>query len=166
MNSCPNCLNETNPGNQCPVDPADVFTFTQIVINDNLIIPEQKPDLEHVTNVTTNFIIEDVEVLDVTLGGDPPVTGRKVVVAGTLTLGVEYSAATPSQEVHFAHFNIPFKALIKARPCPGAFRGLLDPAFDISLYKINICIEHQQYHIINPRELSKVLVVLIWLEAI
>ncbi|MFA4885546.1 MAG: DUF3794 domain-containing protein [Desulfotomaculaceae bacterium] len=166
MNSCPICLNETNPGNQCPVDPADVFTFTQIVINDNLVLPEQKPDIEHITNVTTNFIIEDVEVLDINLGGDPAFTGRKVVVAGTLTLGVEYSAATPSQEVHFAHFNIPFKALIKARPCTEDNRGLLPADFDISLYKINICIEHQQFHIVNPRELSKVLVVLIWLELI
>lgn len=161
MNSCPVCSNDVNPGNQCPPPGSNLPYFTEIVINHNLIIPCQKPDIEMITNVTKNFKIDDVEVLDVDLGD---VQGKKLIIAGTLTLGIEYSAAVPSQEVHFAHFTIPFKAIITQRPCPGAFRGLIDPAFILSNWNIRICVEHEQYHIINPREISKVLVVLIWLE--
>lgn len=161
MNSCPVCSNDVNPGNQCPPPGSNLPYFTEIVINDNLIIPGPKPDIEMITNVTKNFIIEDVEVLEVDLGD---VQGKKVVIAGTLTLGIEYSAAVPSQEVHFAHFTIPFKVIMVQRPCPGAFRGLIDPAFMLSNWNVRICVEHEQYHIINPREISKVLVVLIWLE--
>lgn len=164
---CPTtCNTPVNPGNQCPTPTSTVFTFAEIVINDNLIIPEQKPDVELITNVIKDFRIDDVEVLDVNLGAVPlgQVQGRKVIIAGTLYLGVEYSAAVPSQELHFAHYCIPFKAMIKQRPCTTINRGLLPPNFDINDYNIRICVEHEQYHVINPRELSKVLVVLIWLE--
>lgn len=162
MNSClPGCV---VPGNECPPENTVLNFFTEIVINDNLIIPPEKPPIEHISAVVKDFHIEDVEVLDVTLGGTPPVTGRKVVIAGTLSLGLEYSAAVPAQHVHFAHFNIPFKALITFRPCNTPARGLLPPDFDINDYVIHICVEHEQYHIVNPREIRKVLVVLIWLE--
>ncbi|WP_418792494.1 DUF3794 domain-containing protein [Phosphitispora sp. TUW77] len=163
MNTCPQCTTDINPGTACPPEGSELTMFTEIVINDNLIIPEPKPDVEKITNVTKNFTIDDVEVLDVDLGD---VQGRKVIIAGTLNLGVEYSALVPSQEVHYAHFNIPYKAIIKLRPCPGAYRGLLPPDFDISTVRVNICVEHEQYHLINPREIQKVLVVLIWLEVI
>lgn len=163
MNSCPQCLNDTNPGTQCPAGRQNLPYFAEIVINHNLVIPDQKPDVELIANVTKNFRIEDVEVLDVDLGD---VQGRKLIIAGTLTLGFEYSAAVPSQEVHYAHFDIPFEAIIKARPCPGDFRGLLPPDFNISRFNIRICVEHEQYHLVSPREISKVLVVLLWLEPI
>ena len=164
--NCPTCNTPATPGNQCPTPTSTVATFVEIVINDNLIIPEQKPDVEFITNVIKNFQIDDVEVLDVNLGAVPPgqVQGRKVIIAGTLFLGVEYSAAVPSQELHFAHYCVPFKALIKQRPCTTTNRGLLPPNFDINDYNIRICVEHEQFHVVNTRELSKVLVVLIWLE--
>ena len=164
--NCPTCNTPVIPGNQCPTTTSTVATFVEIVINDNLIIPEPKPDVELITNVTKNFQIDDVEVLDVNLGAVPSgqVQGRKVIIAGTLFLGVEYSAAVPSQELHFAHFCIPFKAIIKQRPCTTINRGLLPPNFNINAYNIHFCVEHEQYHVVNPRELSKVLVVLIWLE--
>lgn len=165
--NCPKCNSPVNPGNECPpqfstVSPTStVYTFAEIVINDNLIIPEPKPDIELITNVSKNFEISDVEVLDVNLGNH---LGRKVIIAGTLFLGIEYSAAVPSQELHFAHFCVPFKVMIKQRPCTTTNRGLLPADFDINDYNIRICVEHEQYHVVSPRELSKVLVVLFWLE--
>lgn len=166
MNECclNGCLNGTiNPGDQCPAEGTLVNRFTQIVINHTLEIPEQKPDIEFITNVIKNFKIDDVQVIDVNLGGDPPVTGKKVSIAGTLCLGIEYSAAMDTQEVHFAHFSIPFKALIRRRPCTEN-RGLLYPGFDINNVNIRFCVEHEQYHVISPREISKTIVLLIWLE--
>lgn len=158
---CPTCNTPVNPGNQCPTLASTVFTFSELIINENLIIPRPKPNVERITNVIKNFIIYDVEVLDVNLGN---FQGRKVIIAGDLFLGFEYSAAVSSQEQHFAHYCIPFRAMIKARPCTTTNRGLLPADFDINNYNIRICVEHEQQHIVSPRELSEVLVVLIWLE--
>lgn len=160
MISCPNCIEDMNVGNQCPPEDSVLYYFSEIVVNGDLTIPPQKPDVEDITNVTLNFRIDDVEVIDVDLG---TTTGRKVIVAGTLTLGFEYSALVPTQEVHFAHFDIPFKALIAGRPC-NVNRGLLPSDFDICDYEIHICVEHAQYHVVDPRTLRKVLVVLVWLK--
>ena len=161
--ACVQCTNEPVPGNQCPPNPPVLLHyFTEIIINHNLVIPEQKPDVEDIIAVHKNFAVHDFETIDVNLGDT---TGRKVVLAGTLELGFEYSAAVPSQEVHFAHFCIPFQAIIKFRPCE-INRGLLPPDFDITQYNVRFCVEHEQYHVISPREISKVLVVLIWLEPI
>lgn len=158
----PNCVQPLPvPGDQCPPNGSNLPWFAEIAICDILTIPGPKPDIEAISAVTKNFTIEDVQVLDVNLGD---VRGRKAYIAGTLTLGIEYSALVETQEVHFAHFNIPFKALIKQRPCPGAFRGLLDPTFNINAVNIRFCIEHEQYHILDPRTIQAALVVLVWLE--
>lgn len=155
------CINDNNPGTQCPVGRQQLEWFTEISICDILTIPGPKPDIEAIGNVTKNFKVEDVEILDVDLGD---VQGRKVVIAGTLTLGIEYSALVESQEVHFAHFNLPFQVIIKERPCPGQWRGLLNPTFNINAVNINFCVEHEQYHILDPRTIQAILVVLVWLE--
>lgn len=156
---------------KCPTDPVQEF-FTQIIICEHLVIPPQKPDKELITNVITNFVVSDVEVISVDLGDiaypAPPapresVLRKKVAITGTLKLGIEYSADVPEQEVHFAQFNIPFQGIIGYRPCT-VNRGLLEPDFDIEDYNIHVCLEHEQYHQLSPREIKAVLVVLIWLE--
>lgn len=161
MSSCVQCLDQINPGDQCPAPGSLLHFFTQIVINDHLIIPPLKPDVEIISNVTKNFTIDSTEVIVKDLGS---LKGKEVFIAGTLTLGIEYSAAIPSQEVHFAHFDIPFKGLIKYRPCNCSNRGLIVTPFCLSDYDIKICVEHEQYHLVSPREIEKVLVVLIWLD--
>jgi hypothetical protein len=162
VNSCVKCSDQINPGNQCPESGKSLHYFAQVVINDTLIIPPQKPDVEMITNITKNFKILSAEERIKNLGS---LQGKEVMISGILTLGIEYSAAVPSQEVHFAHFDIPFKALIKYRPCDCTNRGLIvDPTFCLSDYHIKICVEHEQYHLLSPREISKVLVVLIWLD--
>lgn len=162
MNSCLKCSDQINPGDQCPDVGENLHYFTQIVINDTLIIPPLKPDIEMITNVTKDFTILRAEERMKDLGS---LQGKEVIISGILTLGIEYSAAVPSQEVHFAHFDIPFKALIKYRPCDCTNRGLIvDPDFCLNDYDINICVEHEQYHLVSPREIAKVLVVLIWLK--
>jgi hypothetical protein len=158
----PNCIQPLPaPVNQCPPNNTLLPFFAEISICDILTIPTPKPDIEAVSAVSKNFTIEDVEILDVNLGD---VQGRKAYIAGTLTLGIEYSALVETQEVHFAHFNLPYKALIRMRPCPGAYRGLLPPDFNINNYYIRICIEHEQFHILDPRTIQTALVVLVWLE--
>lgn len=169
------CLNDTvNLADQkCPPDQSQLNFFTEIAICEHLVIPPQKPDKELITNVIKNFIIDDVQVLEVDLGdregtiADP--IREKVVFTGNLKLGIEYSADMPEQQVHFAQFDIPFQGLIGYRPCvAGGNRGLIDPLevtdFDIDDYFIHVCLEHEQYHQLSPREIKAVIVLLVWLE--
>lgn len=159
----------------CPTDPIQHY-FTEIILCEDLTIPPQKPDKELITKVTHNFVVNDVEQLSVNLGdrdlSDPAnFLRKKVAITGVVKLGIEYSADVPEQEVHFMHFDIPFQAIIGYRPCEtgtplGDFnRGLIDdPLFDIDNYYVHVCLEHEQYHQLSPRDIKAVLVLLIWLE--
>ncbi|HAU32375.1 MAG: hypothetical protein XD78_1774 [Desulfotomaculum sp. 46_296] len=168
-----NCVDGTTNMAQmeCPVltSSQTLNLFTEIIICQHLVIPPQKPDKEHITNTLKNFLVTDVQVVEVDLGDG--VIRKKVVVSGTLKLGIEYSADEPEQQVHFAHFDIPFSGIIGYRPCdPATNRGLIldsdfpPDGFDIDDFNINLCLEHEQYHQLNPRDIKAVLVLLIWLE--
>jgi len=171
------CLNSTVnlADTLCPTDPLQHF-FAEIIICEDLTVPAPKPDMELITKPTLNIVVEDVEQLIVDLGDrDGTSTGplrKKIAVTGTIKLGIEYSADVPEQEVHFMHFDIPFQGIIGYRPCDATNRGLIDDyqlapdIFDIDNYKVHVCLEHQQYHQISPRETKAVLVILIWLEKI
>lgn len=174
------CLNSTInlADTLCPTDPIQHF-FTEIIICDDLIVPTPKPDMELITKVTQNFVVNDVEEITVDLG-DRAITSllrKKIAITGIIKLGIEYSADVPEQEVHFMHFDIPFQGIIGYRPCetapPGGDlgnynRGLIDPLlyplFDIDDYYVHVCLEHEQYHQLSPRVTKAVLVLLIWLE--
>lgn len=149
---------------QCPPDGSLLNYFQEVILCCDLEIPPQKPDKEHITNVIHNVIVDDVERIDVDLGDG--VERFKYAITGTLRIGIEYSALEPEQQVHFAHFDCPFQALIGERPCdPTTNRGLIDdPTFDIDDYNIHVCIEHDQYHQLSHRTIKAVVVLLIWLE--
>lgn len=161
-----NCI--TLADQLCPPDQSVLNYFTEICICEHLVIPPQKPDKELITNVTKNFCVTDVQVLDVDLGDRNPATEtirKKIAITGTLKLGIEYSADMPEQQVHFAQFDIPFQGIIGYRPCNSTNRGLInDPNFDIDNYNVHVCLEHEQYHQLNAREIKPVVVILIWLE--
>ncbi|SHG88335.1 protein of unknown function [Thermosyntropha lipolytica DSM 11003] len=161
------CLNDTVSLSDvlCPTHPEQHY-FTEIIICEHLYIPPQKPDKELITNVIKNFVVTSAEVITVDLGDREKKLRKKLVISGTLKLGIEYSADMPEQQVHFAHWDIPFQGIIGYRPCdPYTNRGLIDdPDFDIEDYKIHICLEHEQYHQLSKREIKAVLVLLIWLE--
>lgn len=160
------CLNDTpNLADQlCPNPDSVLNRFTEVIICDNLEIPPQKPDKELITNVIKNIIVNDVEVIEVDLGDG--VIRKKVVVTGIIKLGIEYSADMPEQQVHFAQFELPFQGVIGYRPCDNINRGLNDDSFKIDDYKIHVCLEHEQYHQLSPRDIQAVVVLLIWLEPI
>ncbi len=163
------CLNDavSLAVEKCPPDPsldADLLYFTEIIVCEELEIPQQKPDKEEITNVIMNIVVTDIQQITVDLGDG--IIRYKVAVTGTIKLGIEYSALVPDQQVHFAHFDIPFQGVIGERPCdPATNRGLIDdPAFDIDDYQVNVCLEHEQYHQLSHRIIKAVLVLLLWLE--
>ncbi|MFA4885544.1 MAG: DUF3794 domain-containing protein [Desulfotomaculaceae bacterium] len=138
----------------CP-KPGDTVSFhTQILVNGMLEIPEQKPDIEELLNTAIEITVH--KALTITVKA--PV-GRKVLVAGTLDFGVEYIADVPDQKVHFAHYELPFQALVKNND-----GSLLPFDFDLNLYNVHICIEHVEVHEVDGRSFLKEIVLLIWLQ--
>lgn len=147
---------------KCPPNNTLLEYFTEIIICEELVIPPQKPNKEHITNTMTNFVVTNAEEIIKNLGDC--ILRKEVIVDGVLKLGIEYSALVPDQQVHFVHFDIPFRGLIGKRPCNECNRGLLDECFDLDSYKVNVCLEHEQYHQLDHRTIKAVLVILIWLE--
>lgn len=84
---------------------------TQIVLRENLQVPEAKPDVARILDNVTSITIGQTTVLP-----------NKVIVNGTIGLRVIYEAAVPSQSVHVAHFTIPFETFVEI---PGAQPGMM-----------------------------------------
>lgn len=127
MNNC--CLNNDIVDIVGLCNPGDIdFTrsnfWTEIVVDENLILPEQKPDIEQINsvNISVQITRKKVIVTPISLpliGGTDPsniegkiVTGRKLIVEGLLCQSVSYTALVPEQSVHTAHFQVPFSAYI------------------------------------------------------
>ncbi|WP_418789908.1 SPOCS domain-containing protein [Phosphitispora sp. TUW77] len=144
----------------CPVNAEDVAYYTEVIIDGELHIPEQKPPKEKIINVTHKILINKVKSIPVQLDNGC-VTGCKILVCGIVRLGIEYSADVPEQNVHYVHFDIPFQGLIVGDSCHKPI-----PLKDCNLSKFNFhaCMEHVQVHQAGPRTMEKVIVLLLWLE--
>lgn len=82
----------------------------QVIIREELDIPETKPDVAQVLGEIATTRITNVTIID-----------GKMIVAGVIDLKVIYEGITPYQTVHTAHFTIPFKDFV---PVPGARPGM------------------------------------------
>lgn len=125
--------------------------FTEIVINHNLVIPDQKPPAECILDSVINFDITKAVVFDTPLES-PEITGvplRKALVVGVAHIIIKYAADCPDQQVHGAHFDVPFNALIEMPD--GPTQGT------------NICIEpvveKSVFCLVDGRQISKLIVV-------
>lgn len=89
--------------------------FKQFILQENLILPEAKPDIEQIVKVVAEVTITNTRVIKTpkatSLEGQR-LTGFKLIVEGELKQKIEYVANVPSQAVHAAHFNIPFSNFI------------------------------------------------------
>lgn len=147
-------------GEMCPNATSVAKYFTEIIVNGNLIIPPQKPPKEHIVKVTHLVDITDVEVITVTLPNGT-VAGNKIVVAGTLKLGIQYVADVPDQKVHFVHYDLPIAAIILT-DC-GLPINPADPIFPDN-FVVHVCVEKIRIEQIDSRTLSKQIVLMIWVE--
>jgi hypothetical protein len=138
MNNC--CLNNDivdivglcNPGD---IDLTRSNFWTEIVVDESLILPEQKPDIEQINSVNISVQITRKKVIATPISkpvATPEniegkiVTGRKLIVEGLLCQSVSYTALVAEQSVHTAHFQVPFSAYIVV-----AGTTLLDDNFDV-----------------------------------
>ncbi|MFA4885547.1 MAG: DUF3794 domain-containing protein [Desulfotomaculaceae bacterium] len=158
---CPNGVLGDGVVQFCPNTDSPAVFFTETIIDGNLIIPAQKPPKQHIVKSSTSVALKDVEVIEVTLPDGT--TGNKILVAGIITLGIQYAADVPSQKVHFVHYEIPFEVLVLA-DCG----GLIDPANPIfpDNFVPHVCVEKLRLTQIDNRTISKEIVLLVWIEQV
>ncbi len=136
------------------MDPGD--TWTQVFIPEVLCIPNQKPDVEQITSITSCvdiisqrvvktpvFKLEDGTLLDNNEG--TYLTGRKLVIEGILRQKIIYTADVEEQSMHSAHFDVPFSAFII----------LEEDASLVTRYKIETCIEDIFVCRVSKRQIFK-----------
>ena len=99
---------------------ADIFPekpmrFKQLTVQEDLVIPDAKPDIEQITKVIAEVEITNIRVIKTPKGVSwegQELTGWKLIVEGELLQKIEYVADEPTQSVHAAHFKIPFSTFI------------------------------------------------------
>ena len=124
--------------------------WTQISVPENLIIPEQKPDIEQINSVKIRAkILKKKIIVTPDSNGEneegKKVTGRKLIIEGELIQAVTYTADVPQQTLHTAHFIVPFSAFIVLPS---------DAELDDN-YEINVCIEDVFIKSFCPRQIFK-----------
>lgn len=79
---------------------------TQLIINDTLTIPRDKPDIEFLLRMTVTPTIDNGAGAD-----------RKIIFSGHILICIEYVASVPvdTQPIHFASFKRPFEGMISHR---------------------------------------------------
>ncbi|MBM7625129.1 DUF6923 family protein [Sporohalobacter salinus] len=140
-------LSETATSNQVSTD-VNLKVFKQLSIDEDLEIPSQKPDAEDVLDVTVNVEIISTEVIrtpDTESFGGQTLTGFKVIVEGVLKQAITYVADSSDQNVHAAHFEVPFSTFL-----------VLPPDFD-GCQKLNIIgeVEDVFIELIDERTIFK-----------
>lgn len=134
--------------------------WTQIAIQENLHIPEIKPEIEHITGVNVAVRIIRKKVIVTPSTKNCPnyegklLTGRKLIVEGELCQTISYIAVRSEQPVHSARFIIPFSAFIvipkKVRVWHKDGEEDVD-SLNIT-YQINTCLEDVFIKKVNSRE--------------
>lgn len=125
--------------------------FTEIVIDHNLVIPDHKPPAECLLDNVIDFDITKAVVFETPLES-PEITGvllRKALIVGVAHIIVKYAADCPDQQVHGAHFDVPFNALIEMPDGPTQGTNLcVEPVVEKAVF----CLE-------DDRKISKIIVV-------
>ncbi|MBN8210518.1 DUF3794 domain-containing protein [Bacillus sp. NTK071] len=106
----------------CDVDAFDLTGpgkyWTQLSVQETLILPEQKYDIEQLNSINIAVRIVRQKVIETPNSDGVPnqegklVTGRKLIVEGELCQTISYTADVDEQSVHSAQFAVPFSAFI------------------------------------------------------
>ncbi len=93
--------------------------WTELSVPEVLTLPCEKPNIESIDKVYIQVKIISKRIIETPKGLEnvegTTLTGKKLIVEGTLTQKIVYTAAVCQQSVHSAHFNIPFSAIIVLR---------------------------------------------------
>jgi hypothetical protein len=145
----------------CDLDAIDFRKYpfwTQISIPEELIIPEQKPDLEQINSVSVGVEILRTKVIVTPTSSSRNhegkfLTGRKLIIEGGVYQTVNYTALVASQSVHTAHFMVPFSAYIVI---PKEIRIDTQNIDTLNLnFQVNACVEDVFIKDFGPRGIFK-----------
>lgn len=154
---CPNniiCVKSSSGYEVCPKSREEVVYFTQITDTGELDIPTQKPDVESIFDV-----IHEMEITELSEILVADSMGKKVIVGGILMVGIEYISKTITQKVHFAHWNLDFKALVMQED-----DKLLPLDFNLNNYVVYVCVENLKVVKVDERTVRYSYVLLIWMK--
>lgn len=88
------------PLDNYPVCGCDEF-YKQVMENDMLCIPSQKPDIESINELKVSVCLDRFKVIKTILG-------PKIVIQGVKHIKAIYTADNCEQSLHSAHWEIPF----------------------------------------------------------
>jgi hypothetical protein len=114
---------------------------TQTIVDDRLVIPPQKPDIEQVMTFSVSTEVTEWKVIATPLG-------PKVIASGLVHIGVQYVAAVPEQSVHFAHFDIPWHEFFLCAEAPTTE----------SICNVTACVEFAEFTVIDARTIEKTVI--------
>ncbi|WP_339060593.1 DUF3794 domain-containing protein [Tepidibacillus marianensis] len=104
MNSFRNMISYLGISNECDY-PSDPLTYKQFTVFETALVPEQKPDIEHLTEVMTDIEISSIRILHTPYD-------KKAIVTGMINQRFIYTADLPQQSVHSFHISIPFCEIV------------------------------------------------------
>ncbi|MCY6483170.1 DUF3794 domain-containing protein [Clostridium aestuarii] len=93
-------VNGITPIDKFPPCPAN-HPCIEICKTDKLCIPCKKPDIKDICEIFVDISICDFKTINTPMG-------KKLVIEGIEHIKIVYTADTPCQNVHSAHFNVPF----------------------------------------------------------
>lgn len=123
-----------------------INNFKQLSIEEKLVIPSVKPDMEDISSIEGTIEILKSHIIETPVlisNEGQKLTGYKLIIYGKLSEVVEYTALDTEQTVHSAHYCIPFTTFIVLPDnyCVG------------SPLEINGVVEHVYFNKLNPREI-------------
>ncbi len=114
-----------------------ISLFKQFNLENYLSIPEQKPDMEQINEITGLIEISNYYTIDTPIGlseEGQTLTGNKLIIHGILTLTLNYTADVPEQNVHSSQYCIPFSSFIVIPKefsinCSAGIKGLVEDIY-------------------------------------
>lgn len=135
---------------------------TQFVVEERLVIPDAKPDVEQINSVMIEAQITDFRTITTPVG-------LKVIIDGLLNQKLIYTAADVVQSVHSAHFQEPFCTFIEIPLTLPAgvnvtqfLQTLGITLDDVIQGRTALLIEDVSVKLLDPRTVEKCTVLFIW----
>lgn len=113
MKSVTRNLVEYTYDNQCL--PLESCSFKQFSMDTIVTIPDCKPDVEQILKIATDVKINYNKIIKTPTGQSLEgmvLTGRKVIVEGTVNQKVQYIACEDVQSIHVVTFSTPFMTYV------------------------------------------------------
>lgn len=128
--------------------------WTQVIVQESLIIPKEKPDIEQINSINIKVEIIRKKVVPTPISGienleGKLLTGRKLIIEGCLCQAIAYTADVDKQSIHSAHFKVPFSAFIVLPE---------DAELDYN-YRVDACVEDVFIKELCPRQIFKNVIV-------